>query len=58
MPTKKHCIIMGAAAAATFAYLYFVAKTTANARKVPVVAQAFNLGYNLATGAGVSIATT
>lgn len=41
---------MGAAAAATFAYLYFVAKTAAKAQTVPVVAQAYNLGYNLAGG--------
>lgn len=50
-------MITGGAALAAFAYFYFVAKTSANAQKLPGLAQAYNLGYNLGQGTGFSISS-
>jgi hypothetical protein len=40
--------IMALAAAATFAYFYFVAKGKAAAQSVPGLSLPYNLGYNFA----------
>jgi len=42
---KNHHMAIGAAVL-TFAYFYFVAKTSAGAQSIPVVNYPFNLGYN------------
>jgi hypothetical protein len=47
---KKHLLYGAVAAAATFAYFSFVAKTSTAAQAVPLINNFYNLGYNISQG--------